>query len=70
MGNPTSQWLAGEIVEDEHTLVTASSYEPGEYTLVVGMYDLSTGERLPAFDQDGQVLPQGRVTLAKVRVEE
>ncbi len=67
---PTSQWLAGEIVEDEHALVLHTDCAPGEYTLVVGMYDAGSGERLPAYDEHGEPLPQRRVALTTVRVEE
>jgi len=67
---PTSEWLEGEIVEDEHTLVPAARYGPGEYSLVVGMYHLESGERLPAYDQNGVSLPQSRMVLTKVQVRE
>jgi uncharacterized membrane protein len=67
---PTSQWLEGEIVEDEHLLVPAPGYDPGEYSLVVGMYDLETGERVPAYDEYGKPLPLRQVALTRVGVEE
>ena len=67
---PTSQWLEGEIVEDEHDLEVRAGQEPGEYTLVVGMYEAETGERLPAYDEHGQPSPQRRVVLTTVRVED
>jgi len=65
---PTSQWLEGEIVQDEHALVLEPGLQVGEYTLVVGMYDLDSGERLPAYDQDGVLLPQGRIVLTRTQV--
>ena len=67
---PTSHWLAGEIVEDEHALALHTECAPEEYTLVVGMYDAGSGERLPAYDEYGEPLPQRRVALTTVRVEE
>ncbi len=67
---PTSEWLEGEIVADEHLLVPAAGYGPGDYSLVVGMYDLESGERLPVCDEDGQPLPQQRAVLTRVHVEE
>ena len=67
---PTSQWLAGEIVEDEHAMVLQSDCAPGEYTVVVGMYDAGSGERLPSYDEHGEPQPQRRVALTTVRVEE
>jgi uncharacterized membrane protein len=67
---PTSQWLEGEIIADEHLLVPAPGYGPGEYSLVAGMYDLESGERLPVYDENGQPLPQRRAVLTEVHVEE
>jgi hypothetical protein len=42
---PTSLWAAGEIIVDEITLPLAG-LPSGEYTPVVGMYELATGNRL------------------------
>lgn len=67
---PTGEWVEGETVRDEHTLTLESTLQPGEYTLVVGLYDLGSGERLPAFEQDGKLMPQKRIVLTNVRVEE
>lgn len=64
---PTSQWLEGEIVQDEHPLVLTSDLQPGEYTLVAGMYDLESSERLPAYDQDEVLMPQSRIVLTRIR---
>ena len=43
---PTSLWDTGEIIVDE-VLLPVSDVSPGEYTPVVGLYDFSTGQRLP-----------------------
>lgn len=67
---PTSQWLEGEIVEDEHALVTTPDYQPGEYRLVAGLYFWESGERLPAYAQNGVRLPQSRIVLTTVQVRE
>jgi uncharacterized membrane protein len=68
--HPTSHWVEGEIIEDEHVLVPATGYGPGDYSLFAGMYDLESGERLPVYDQNGQPMPQGRAALAGLHVEE
>lgn len=44
---PTSIWEAGEIVMDRHTLLLPADTAAGAYDLVVGWYDLESGERLP-----------------------
>jgi uncharacterized membrane protein len=67
---PTSHWLKGEVVEDEHPLVLTPGHGPGEYTLVLGMYELESGERLSAYDEHGQPWPQRRVVLTTLQVEE
>jgi len=61
---PTTGWLPGEVVADEHEI----NVEPGRYQLEVGLYDATTMQRLPVVDGDGQ--PQGdRVILAEVAVK-
>jgi hypothetical protein len=35
---PTTNWLADEVVRDEHTLVVPAALLDGEYRLLVGMY--------------------------------
>jgi hypothetical protein len=42
---PTSLWDAGEIIKDEISL-PLDGVAPGRYQIVVGLYDLDTGERL------------------------
>jgi hypothetical protein len=43
---PTSLWDTGEIIKDEMSL-SFDRLEPGAYELVVGLYDFTTGLRLP-----------------------
>ncbi|HMQ54393.1 MAG TPA: glycosyltransferase family 39 protein [Anaerolineae bacterium] len=45
---PTSLWDAGEIIVDPVTLPLDPALPAGEYALVVGLYNLATGERLSA----------------------
>lgn len=49
---PTSAWEAGVMVNDRHGVEILPGTPPGEYRLVVGLYDSATGERLS--------LPDGR----------
>jgi hypothetical protein len=46
---PTGLWETGEIIPDQRT-VTLPVLSPGRYELVVGMYDVATGTRLPIAD--------------------
>jgi hypothetical protein len=43
---PTTGWLPGEFIEDEHVLPIDPSAPPGDYRLGVGMYDPETLQRL------------------------
>ncbi|HXV42603.1 MAG TPA: hypothetical protein VEC96_06040, partial [Anaerolineae bacterium] len=53
---PTGLWAAGEIIKDEIS-IPLEGVEPGQYSLVVGMYDFVTGLRLPvANSPDGTIL--------------
>lgn len=53
---PTSHWDWGDTVVDEHSVLVKPDAPPGEYRLLVGMYLLSTMERLPVLDDDGRVV--------------
>jgi len=58
---PTSLWDPGEIIADEHPLTDLS---PGHYTLQIGLYNPTTGERLAVAGS-----PEGAVKLAEVEVK-
>lgn len=65
---PTTAWQPGERVVDAHPLrVTAA---PGTYTIIVGMYDPNTLERVPAFDANGTRLPNDQVSLTSITIIE
>lgn len=66
---PTSGWLVGEIVVDEYDIPVQGDAPPGVYTIEIGMYDLISGERIAAFDEEEERLADDRVILTKVEVE-
>ncbi len=66
---PTTHWLPGEVVSDEYEIVVDAAAPAGQYQIEVGMYDLETMLRLPAFDEQSNPLPNDRMLLSKVRVE-
>jgi hypothetical protein len=45
---PTSGWAPGEYVIDGHQLPLPEELPAGEYTLITGLYDPATGDRLDA----------------------
>jgi hypothetical protein len=63
----TTEWAGGEIVRDQHSMAIPAEAPAGEYRLDVGMYLVSTGERLPVLSKGGQV--QGdKVSLDGVEI--
>ncbi len=65
--SPTIFWEPGQIVRDEYTIPIAPSTPPGDIPLLVGMYGLGTGERLPVCDPGGapigDTIPLTMVTI-------
>jgi len=55
---PTSWWETGEVVVDERVFPLPPDTPPGEYELVIGWYDLVSGERL------GESISLGTVRVA------
>lgn len=52
---PTSQWSPGEIVIDSRVFPVPADLPASTYTLVVGFYDIDTGERLGTEFVMGQI---------------
>jgi hypothetical protein len=63
---PTTGWVPGEVLTDEHTIVLPASLPPGPYTLLIGMYDVQTMRRLPVAG-GGDVVRAGSVDIAPTR---
>ena len=56
-------------MRDQHSIAIPPEVPAGEYRLDVGMYLVSTGERLPVLGEEGQV--QGdKVTVSEVKIAE
>ena len=60
---PTQFWRADDLVIDRYQLQLKPGAPPGDYQLLVGMYHLSTGERLPVVDEAGQAVPDRAIFL-------
>ncbi|HZQ10890.1 MAG TPA: DUF2723 domain-containing protein [Anaerolineae bacterium] len=61
---PTNRWFPGEYIVDDYRLMLPSDLPSGEYHLVVGMYDETTGARVPLLDANGVRQPEDRVMLS------
>jgi hypothetical protein len=59
---PTSLWDVGEIIMDE-IILSLVDVPPGDYTPVIGLYDVTTGARLPVAGNPAHELQLERVTL-------
>jgi hypothetical protein len=51
---PTTEWGVGEAVVDKYDTVIPPDAPAGQYELEVGLYDATTGQRLPLLDKAGQ----------------
>jgi hypothetical protein len=59
---PTSKWLPRQIIEDPTHLTLPPDLPPGNYRLAIGMYELTTGQRLPVTDR-GVRVPNDAILL-------
>jgi hypothetical protein len=64
---PTSSWDVGEEITDQHGIALPADIPPGEYKLVLGLYDATTGERLP-LTTSAQDTPADRVVVGPITV--
>jgi hypothetical protein len=61
---PTSVWDPGEVVDDHHQLVLPVAVPDGDYRVVVGLYSVESGERLPVLDNEGKAVEDSIVLVA------
>lgn len=71
---PSTLWQPGELLRSQHTLRLPADLAEGQYTLVAGLFDPATGQRLPAATSRGPfglLAQQGELArLGPVRVGE
>ena len=49
---PTNQWQPNTVISDNHGITIPPGTPPGEYRLIVALYDSENGERLPTTTGD------------------
>lgn len=54
---PTTGWIPGEYIVDDHALTLPADLLPGPYTLRLGLYNPDTGQRLPTLAGDVVTIP-------------
>lgn len=64
---PTSSWVEGEMIFDGHGVYIPGDTAPGEYRLVLGLYEPQTGRRLPVLSA-GEVAGDS-LSLALISIE-
>jgi len=65
---PTTTWVAGEIIADEHVLMLDAGAPSGTYGLYIGLYDARDGLRAALYVGDERV-PEDRALLTTVDVQ-
>jgi hypothetical protein len=63
---PTSRWLPGQRYLDKFVIDVGETAPEGEYVLLVGLYDLGTGQRLPIV-LHGERVPDDAIALYPLR---
>jgi 4-amino-4-deoxy-L-arabinose transferase-like glycosyltransferase len=64
---PTSEWAPGQIVVDRHQIEIDAQAPDGTYQLLTGLYDNTTGQRLPV-SGTADVLTENRILLTLLEV--
>lgn len=60
---PTTEWQIGEIIVDTYVITVAPDAPAGSYTLAVGLYDATSGQRLPTPDEADRVVLTQEITV-------
>jgi 4-amino-4-deoxy-L-arabinose transferase-like glycosyltransferase len=53
---PANWWRPGLLLHDRRVISLPEPFDPARYTILVGIYDIVTGDRLPVTDAFGQVV--------------
>lgn len=64
--SPFWLWDADQVLLDRRTLTIPAESPTGSYSVAVGLYDPETGQRLPAWDLDGDPLPDDAAILLRI----
>jgi 4-amino-4-deoxy-L-arabinose transferase-like glycosyltransferase len=64
---PTTLWRVGQTTVGQFRIIPIPETPPGEHPLVIGLYDPTTGDRLPVVDKSGQPIGDNLI-LTTIRV--
>jgi hypothetical protein len=65
--SPTSRWLPGELIEDDHVIPLPHELPPGSYRLLAGMYQYGDVQNLEVIWASVPVV-DGRLEIGKIDV--
>jgi hypothetical protein len=65
---PTYLWASGEVFADEYELLVPEGLADGRYPIHIGLYDPTTGARLP-LSQNNQRQPQDAYFVGWLEVQ-
>lgn len=66
---PTTSWVSGEYIADEHRIALPADLRAGTYRVLVGLYDPRSGARVPAIAADGRAYENHAVELARIEMK-
>lgn len=64
---PTDRWQAGEIIEHDLALTLPAGLAPGRYDLLAGLYEWTTGARLPVTQAGATEPDRARAATVLIR---
>ncbi len=64
-GYPTARWPAGEIIPDRHLIQLPPEAQPGNYSVMVGLYDPVSGVRAQLAGGGDAVQLSGPITVGR-----
>lgn len=68
-GRPTKAWKPDTVVVDRYRIPIFDDASVGKYSLIVGIYDAESGERLQVTDQFGQIRGDS-LALAQIQIHQ
>ena len=60
---PTRSWTPGEVLKDSYVVPILDQAEPGEYYLIAGLYEFSTGRRLSIVSSQTNYVTLASITI-------
>jgi hypothetical protein len=64
---PTYTWAPGEPIIDTHQVPLPADIAPGQYDVLIGLYDEKSGQRVTLYPQDSE--PAEQLTLSSLTVQ-